>query len=198
MTASISKLLHSWLFIDPSDHTTQTSKFNSLLNRSSTMLNNVFKIYMTFCILFCISHIIMEGIYWSGWTSDADVRTDFRGGYRIVMGEGGGGGEIMRAHAHHEARSPNPLRQGSRARLRALEALNGFDALLCYLSLIFKHSDTKCCTPPPPHPRSRHWIYLIYEKLTWSMGGDFPPIKSETFRVTRPKDEHRTDLWVSS
>ena len=43
--ASISKLLHSWLFIDPSEHhyTTQTSKFNNFLNRSSTMLNNVFK-----------------------------------------------------------------------------------------------------------------------------------------------------------
>ena len=38
MTASISKLLHSWLFI-----TALTSKFNNFLNRSSTMLNNVFK-----------------------------------------------------------------------------------------------------------------------------------------------------------
>ena len=44
VTASISKLLHSWLFIDPSEHhyTTQTSKFNKFLNRSSTMLTNVF------------------------------------------------------------------------------------------------------------------------------------------------------------
>ena len=44
VTASILKLLHSWLFIDPSEHhyTTQTSKFNNFLNRSSTMLNNVF------------------------------------------------------------------------------------------------------------------------------------------------------------
>ena len=98
------------------------------------MLDNAFKVYTTFCILFCISHIIMEGIYWSGWTSDADVRTDFRGGSRIVMGSRGGWGEIMSAHAHHEARSPNPLRQGSRARLRALEALKGFDTLLCMLS----------------------------------------------------------------
>ena len=29
-----------------------------------------------------------------------------------------------------------------RDRLRALEALGVFDALSCYLSLIFKHSDT--------------------------------------------------------
>ena len=45
MTASISKLLHSWLFIDLSEHhyTALTSKFNNFLNRSSTMLNNVFK-----------------------------------------------------------------------------------------------------------------------------------------------------------
>ena len=45
VTVSISKLLHSWLFIDLSEHhyTTQTSKFNNFLNRSSTMLNNVFK-----------------------------------------------------------------------------------------------------------------------------------------------------------
>ena len=43
MTSSISKLLHSWLFIDFSEHhyTTQTSKFNFFFNRSSTMLNNV-------------------------------------------------------------------------------------------------------------------------------------------------------------
>ena len=43
--ASISKLLHSWLFIDPSEHhyTTQTLKFNFFFSRSSTMLNNVFK-----------------------------------------------------------------------------------------------------------------------------------------------------------
>ena len=47
MTASISKLLLSWLFVDPSEHhyTTQTSKFNNFFNRSSTMLNNVFKVY---------------------------------------------------------------------------------------------------------------------------------------------------------
>ena len=44
MTESISKLLHSWLFIDLSEHhyTTQTSKFNNFFNSSATMLNNVF------------------------------------------------------------------------------------------------------------------------------------------------------------
>ena len=47
----------------------------------------------------------------------------------------------MHAHPKREARSP--LRPGSRAHLRALEALGVFDALSCYLSLIFKHSDTK-------------------------------------------------------
>ena len=43
MTASISKLLHSWLFIDLSEHhyTALTSKFNNFFNRSSMMLNNV-------------------------------------------------------------------------------------------------------------------------------------------------------------
>ena len=45
VTASISKPLHSWLFIDLSEHhyTALTSKFNNFFNRSSTMLNNVFK-----------------------------------------------------------------------------------------------------------------------------------------------------------
>ena len=38
-TAEMSKVLYSWLFIDPSEHhhITQTSKFNSVLNRASTM-----------------------------------------------------------------------------------------------------------------------------------------------------------------
>ena len=35
------------------------------------------------------------------------------------------------------------LRLGSRASFRAMEALRVLDALSCYLSLIFKHSDTK-------------------------------------------------------
>ena len=49
VTASISKLLHSWLFIDLSEHhyTALTSKFNHFLTRSSTMLNNVFNVYCT-------------------------------------------------------------------------------------------------------------------------------------------------------
>ena len=46
VTVSSSNLLHSWLFIDPSEnhYPTQTSKFNNFKkNRSSTMSNNVFK-----------------------------------------------------------------------------------------------------------------------------------------------------------
>ena len=39
VNTSISKLLHSWLFIDPSEHHYTTQNF---FNRSSTMLNNVF------------------------------------------------------------------------------------------------------------------------------------------------------------
>ena len=71
------------------------------------------------------------------------------------------------------ARSPKKkkeslIRPGSRARLRALEALGGFDALSCNLSLIFKHSEYKmeyktnivyqilggapAAPPPPPDP----------------------------------------------
>ena len=52
MPASISKLLYSWLFVDPSGHhyTTQTSKFNNFWNRSSTMLDNVFYPLMTNCV----------------------------------------------------------------------------------------------------------------------------------------------------
>ena len=44
VTTSISKLLHSWLFIDPSEHhyTTQTSKFKIFKNRSSTMLKPMY------------------------------------------------------------------------------------------------------------------------------------------------------------
>ena len=60
--------------------------------------------------------------------------------------EGGGGGaqKIMSTHAHHELEPQSILQLGSRAHdLRALEALRVFDALSCYLSLIFKHSHTK-------------------------------------------------------
>ena len=47
MTASISKLLYSWLFMDPSEHhhTKQISKFNLFWNQSTTMLNNVFNLW---------------------------------------------------------------------------------------------------------------------------------------------------------
>ena len=50
---------------------------------------------------------------------------------------GGGGAKIMCGHAHHEREARRPLRPGSRA------PLGFFDALSCYLSLIFKHSDAK-------------------------------------------------------
>ena len=56
---------------------------------------------------------------------------------------GEGAQKIMSGHAHHEREARSSLRPGSRARLRALEPLGGFDALLCYMSQIFKHSDTK-------------------------------------------------------
>ena len=49
----------------------------------------------------------------------------------------------MCTHAHHKREAQSPLRLGSRVHLRALEALWIFDALSCYLSLIFKYSDTK-------------------------------------------------------
>ena len=43
MTAYISKLFYSWLFIGPVEHhyTTHTSKFNNFLNGASTMLHLV-------------------------------------------------------------------------------------------------------------------------------------------------------------
>ena len=59
------------------------------------------------------------------------------------LGGGGGAQEIMSANAHYERKTRSAFRQGSRARLRALEAPWLFYALSCYLSLISKHSDTK-------------------------------------------------------
>ena len=56
---------------------------------------------------------------------------------------GGGAQKIMYMHAHLECEAQSPLQPGSRALKWALEALGGLDALSCYLSLIFKHSDTK-------------------------------------------------------
>ena len=54
------------------------------------------------------------------------------------MGGGGVAQKIrpMCAHAHLEHEERSPLRAGSRA-------LWVFDAISCYLSLSFKHSDTK-------------------------------------------------------
>ena len=45
VTASVSKLLHSWLFIDPSEHhyTTQTSKYKLFWNQFSIM-------FITLCL----------------------------------------------------------------------------------------------------------------------------------------------------
>ena len=50
VTTLISKLLYSWLFRDPSErqYTTQTTKLKKFVNRASTMLNNVFKLYSLF------------------------------------------------------------------------------------------------------------------------------------------------------
>ena len=55
----------------------------------------------------------------------------------------GGGQKIMCTHTYQECEARSPVGLGCRARLRALEALGVFYALSCYLSLIFKHSDTK-------------------------------------------------------
>ena len=62
----------------------------------------------------------------------------------FCMGGWGGGGGGQK-NAHHERQARNTSWPGSRARcgLKALEALVGFNALSCYLSLIFKHSDKK-------------------------------------------------------
>ena len=57
------------------------------------------------------------------------------------FGGGGGGVKIMCADARtSRARSPKSLTAGVQT---ALAALKVFDALSYYLSLIFKHSDTK-------------------------------------------------------
>ena len=51
----------------------------------------------------------------------------------------GGGRKRLCGHTHHELEARVPYGRGK----RALEALRVYDALSCYLSLIFKHSDTK-------------------------------------------------------
>ena len=59
-------------------------------------------------------------------------------------GGGGGGATNDCAHVHHEREARSPfIRPGSRAHVRAMEALRVFNTILCYLSLIFEHSDTK-------------------------------------------------------
>ena len=89
---------------------------------------------------------------------------------------GGGGQNIMWAHTHHEREARSPLRPWSRARLRALnmlEALRVLNALLCYLRLIFNHSDTKNivdqnrggggCMPSAPPSKSATGIFVWNE-----------------------------------
>ena len=89
--------------------------------------------------------------------------------------------------AHHERKAQSPLQPGSRARLRSLEALEVFDALLCYLSLILKRSDTKldikkptvgqifggraCCVVPPPPPPPPKSTTAFQGKNTLSLVG---------------------------
>ena len=62
VTASISKLLHSWLFIDPSEHSyaAQTSKFNHFKNRSSTILNNVFKTKRNSLLILIMNKFLLD------------------------------------------------------------------------------------------------------------------------------------------
>ena len=67
------------------------------------------------------------------------ISLEFKGGSGISIGGGGGANNYVRVHDMTSllyGRGPGPCR------LRALEALGGFYALPCYLSLIFKHSDT--------------------------------------------------------
>ena len=93
-----------------------------------------------------------------------------RGGSKIFIS--GGGVKDYVPSRTLRAQNRTHFRHGSRAHLRALEALGLFNALLCYLSVLFKHSDKKywlkkhivdpilvgeavgraCCTPPPPPP----------------------------------------------
>ena len=61
VTVWISKLVYSWLFIDPSEHhhTAQTSSSTTFLNCTSTMLNNIFKGHL--------NQVCLKGRFSSGW-----------------------------------------------------------------------------------------------------------------------------------
>ena len=84
------------------------------------------------------------------------IHNNVRGRSRIFIGGGGGELKIMYAHAHYEREVRSPLVPGSaRARLRAL---GDCDALSCYLSPIFTHSDTK-------------WDIKIYSRSNFRGGG---------------------------
>ena len=63
--------------------------------------------------------------------------------FHLGGGGGGAGRKRLCASTHITARNRTCFRQGSRARLRALEALGFFNALSCNLCIIFKHSDKK-------------------------------------------------------
>ena len=61
------------------------------------------------------------------------------------MGGGGGGGRNRLCACDTKPEVPYSCCRGPGLayNLRALEALGVFDTLSCYLSLVFKHSDTK-------------------------------------------------------
>ena len=70
-------------------------------------------------------------ITWSEW--DKYIHLIYRGRSRIFIWGGGGGlQKIICAHAHHEHEPRSPLWPGSRARLRALEALGFFFFMLSH------------------------------------------------------------------
>ena len=97
--------------------------------------------------------------------SGADPGFSFRGG-------GGGAKDYVRAHTSR-ARIPKSITARVQGSLRAMEALRVFYALLCYLSLMLKHSDTK-------------WDKKYKKTVDQTLGGrapDAPPSKSATVKV---------------
>ena len=78
-----------------------------------------------------ISHLLVPGKPYQGRIQDFYFVL-----YFFIYWGGGGAKDYVR-DAQHEREARSPLRPGSRARLRALEALEIFGALSCYLSVIF-------------------------------------------------------------
>ena len=76
------------------------------------------------------------------------------------MGRGGGGGgqKIICANAHYEREIRSPFRQGSRARLKGLEALGVLMLSSAIWALCFKHSDTK-------------WVIKKSQSISFGGGG---------------------------